>query len=226
MSENTIFVKTYDNADPRLRLHTSEIWRYSGYQGGEKNVDERMAKLLQELLTECATILSYKVCYREVERGELRLGIHSKNLQNCLRDSERVIIFAATVGLELDRRIARYGRISPTKSLLLQAYGAERVESLCNVFCEEYAEKCREEKLFVTPRFSPGYGDLELREQREIFRLLDCNRKIGVSLNASLLMTPSKSVTAVFGLSHCRQTSDISGCAACGKKNCEFRREK
>ena len=53
--------------------------------------------------------------------------------------------------------------------------------------------------MFFKPRFSPGYGDLSLEVQKEIFSLLDCPRKIGVSLGDSLLMTPSKSVTAIIG---------------------------
>ena len=45
--------------------------------------------------------------------------------------------------------------------------------------------------LFTRPRFSPGYGDLPLTVQKDFFRVLDCTRKIGLSLNDSLLMSPS-----------------------------------
>ena len=64
----------------------------------------------------------------------------------------------------------------------------------------QIAEEAAAEGRTCTPRFSPGYGDLPLETQRDVFRLLDCERKIGVWLNESLLMTPSKSVTAIFGL--------------------------
>ena len=49
-------------------------------------------------------------------------------------------------------------------------------------------------------RYSPGYGDLPLELQREIIRVLDCGRTIGITLTESLLMQPSKSVTAVIGM--------------------------
>jgi len=52
----------------------------------------------------------------------------------------------------------------------------------------------------LTSRFSPGYRDLPLTLQREIFTLLEPSRRIGLSLNASLLMSPSKSVTAIVGI--------------------------
>ena len=52
----------------------------------------------------------------------------------------------------------------------------------------------------LAARFSPGYGDLPLEFQREIFRALDVPRRIGVSLGSSCLMSPSKSVTAIVGI--------------------------
>lgn len=52
----------------------------------------------------------------------------------------------------------------------------------------------------LKPRFSAGYGDLPLEVQKDIFRVLDCPRKIGLTLNDSLLMSPTKSVTAIVGI--------------------------
>ena len=124
---------------------------------------------------------------------------HSRDLQKNLKGCCRIILFGATVGLELDRLIARYGRLSPSKALCFQAIGAERIESLCNAFNDEIDEIFREQGMYTRPRFSPGYGDLPINMQKDIFAALDCPRKIGLSLNESLLMSPSKSVTAIIG---------------------------
>ena len=126
--------------------------------------------------------------------------VDSHDLAVALRGCERVVLFAATVGHTIDRLIARYGKIAPSRALLLQAIGAERVEALCNRFCDELAKEARARGLATRPRFSPGYGDLSLELQRELFRILDCPRRIGLSLNQSLLMSPTKSVTALVGL--------------------------
>ena len=133
-------------------------------------------------------------------------------------------MFAATVGLEMDRLIARYGGVSPARSLLFQALGAERIEALCDAFCARTAEDLARQGRGVTVRFSPGYGDVPLGLQNDIFRALDCPRKIGLTLNESLLMSPSKSVTAVFGVTD-RPEGDCApgGCAACGKQDCIYR---
>ena len=77
----------------------------------------------------------------------------------------------------------------------------------------------------VTERFSPGHGDLPLALQTDIFRALDCPRKIGLTLNGSLLMSPSKSVTALFGVTDGPgRTGAGAGCAACEKQDCAYRK--
>lgn len=229
MSENTIFVKRYAPEDERLQpINRREIWRYSGYAGMPGPQEAELLQTLEQVIEELGHSFSYKVCYRRLElswQGEmpvLPFASDSKELAALLRGSREIIIFAATIGLELDRRIARYQWTAPTKALLMQAYGAERIECLCDCFCNRMKEEAKKEGLTCTARFSPGYGDLPLEKQRDFFRLLDCSRQIGVSLNESLLMSPSKSVTALFGLGSCRQEEQRK-CSRCQKKDCEFR---
>ena len=80
---------------------------------------------------------------------------------------------------------------------MFQALGAERIESLCDTFCNDMNNELG---VRLKPRFSAGYGDLPLEVQKDIFRVLDCPRKIGLTLNDSLLMSPTKSVTAIVGI--------------------------
>lgn len=206
MEQGGVRVRTYEPEDPRLRADRAEIRRYAGMARGVTAEDTGTESLLAEVMEEMKGAFAYRVCYLRTgiawdgEKPLLPFGSESRQLAGCLRGSREIVVFAVTAGMEADRRIARYQRISPTKALLAQAYGAERAERLCDVFCAEIAEEAAAEGLRCTPRFSPGYGDLPLETQRDVFRLLDCERKIGVWLNESLLMTPSKSVTAVFGL--------------------------
>lgn len=229
MSENTVFVKKYSGEEPGFEVNEREVWRYSGYLGLQESVDDELGKLLDSVKEELKGAFVYRVCYRRMElswqedRPQLTFGRDSEDLAKCLKGSSEVILFAATVGLEVDRHIAKYQRFSPTKALLMQALGAERVETLCNVFNREMKEQALQEGFSCTPRYSPGYGDLPLETQREVFRLLDCNRQIGISLNESLLMTPSKSVTAIFGLGKCVGKATEHKCENCTKTDCQFR---
>ena len=54
----------------------------------------------------------------------------------------------------------------------------------------------------LTRRYSCGYGDLPLSLQPDFVRVLDTPRKIGLACTPSLLLTPQKSVTAVW---HCEK---------------------
>lgn len=240
MFDNTIFLRKYNNEEQKLPVNEKEIWRYSGYMGLSDNVDEELKGVLSQVEEELKNSFAYKVCYRRIPiewvdgMPVLPFSCESKNLATCLKGSSEIVIFAATIGLDIDRHIAKYQRFSPTKALLMQAYGAERVEALCDAFCQDIEAEVGLEGLTCTNRFSPGYGDLPLEKQIDVFRLLDCNRQIGISLNESLLMTPSKSVTAIFGLKKCDAGSTTtmdnltSGaehkCEKCSNIHCEYRR--
>ncbi len=194
---NTVLVKSYND----LPVDRGEILRYAGCK--EETAD--LAKLVDECLGEVQGHLKYSVCYRllplDVAEDVCNLGIlnvRSRNLAENLKDCDNIIVFAATVGVEMDRLIAKYSRISPAKAVIMQAIGAERIETLCNTFCKDIA---KDEGFIARPRFSPGYGDLPLAAQRDIFLILNCSKWIGLSLNDSLLMSPTKSVTAFMGVS-------------------------
>lgn len=197
---SAVFTKNYA-APP---VDRAEILRYASARGCD---DPALAALIDECLCEVEGVLCYKLCYCELplarEDGEIGLGLiksGSDTLKKAFSGCERALLFAATVGVGLDRLIARYGTLSPAKALCLQAIGTERVEALCDLFCRETSEALASDGRLLRPRVSPGYGDLPLELQREIFALLDPARRIGVTLNDSLLMSPSKSVTALAGI--------------------------
>ena len=161
----------------------------------------------------------------KIDRDEVDLSLSrvtSRKLAERLAGCERAVVFAATVGLEIDRLIAKHSRRSPAHALCLQAIGTERTEALCDLLCEGLEEQFCAEGKRTRMRFSPGYGDLPLAMQRDIFRLLDCPRRIGLTLADSLLMTPTKSVTAVIGLGASARTCG-NKCMFCTKENCIYR---
>ena len=190
-----------------------EILRYAGCA----KADETVQALLADCLAEALPVLTYAVCFTELDPAPFTA--RSATLKRHLDGCERVVLMAATVGIGLDRLIAKYGRLSPAKALIFQAIGAERVEALCDAFC---AELETETALNARSRFSPGYGDLPIELQREVLTLLEAGKRIGVTLNDSLLMSPSKSVTAFVGLSR-EQKQTASKCRLCEKKDCAFR---
>ncbi len=179
-------------------LNEKEIFRYLGMQ--DKN--QEINKLLKECLEEINGKLTYSVCYLKtpitVDNGVdfSHFKVNSKALAKNLSGCKSAIVFVATVGIEVDRLIKKYSVISPTKAVIFQAIGAERIESLCNAFCDDL----KLEYLKIAPRFSAGYGDFSLEYQTEIFKILNPEKHLGVTLLDSKLMLPTKSVTAIVGI--------------------------
>ena len=69
----------------------------------------------------------------------------------------------------------KYGKLSPTKALFFQAIGATMIETLCDEFSQEIKSEL---SVNLKPRFSPGFGDLELTCQKDIFKILNCSKNI------------------------------------------------
>jgi hypothetical protein len=179
-------------------LNKKEVLRYMGASG-----DEALYSLMEKCMSEVEGGLSARVCYDEyalkIENGTVDLGfcrVESRDLAKNLAGCKKAIVFAATVGICVDRLIKKYSLLSPAKALCIGAIGNERVEALCDLFCEDIASKYGK----IRPRYSAGYGDLPLLMQKDIFNSLSCTKNIGVSLGDSLLMTPEKSVTAIVGI--------------------------
>ncbi len=201
---SAVTVKSYSEPE----YNTFEILRYAGMRGSSEDI----LCIIEQCQKELCGKLSYRTCRSEFEvkvsGEEVDFGfmkVHSSALAKNLSGCSSAVIFAATVGIEIDRLIAKYGSISPTKALIFQAIGAERIEALCDELNNEVklaAEACGKK---TRPRFSAGYGDFPLEAQGDMIRVLDASKKIGVSLNQSLLMSPSKSVTAVIGISRAEQ---------------------
>ncbi len=213
--DNIVYSKSYSSPP----VNEKEILRYAGVGENSSELEELIDECIEEVLPK----LYYKVCFCELPTKDFFVG-SSKDLEKNLGDCTSVILFCATIGIEIDRLIWRYSSISPLKSLLFQAIGTERIESLCDLFNYEIKEQKKKIGKFTRPRFSAGYGDFPIEAQKDIIRILDTSRKIGVNLNESLLMSPSKSVTAIIGITDKNICEDKKECEICKKEDCEYRR--
>lgn len=184
-------------------INRREILRYMGVRESSAEIEA----LIDRSISLCENKLTYKVCFAEhslkIDGDICQIActsVQSRDLAKCLSKCDKAVIFAATVGIDLDRLILRYGKSEPSVSVCLQAIGAERIEALCDALCAYLSEIYSSEGKRLRPRFSAGYGDLPLSFQRVIFTALDCPRRIGLTLNDSLMMSPTKSVTAIVGI--------------------------
>ena len=106
---------------------------------------------------------------------------------------------------------------------LADGCGSALVEQGCDRAQEEIAARFPD--LYLTDRFSPGYGDLPLCVQPALCRAAG-GGSLGVYVTESYLMNPQKTVSAVIGLADTPQRARIRGCAYCAlRSQCTMRKE-
>ncbi|RFZ78024.1 Vitamin B12 dependent methionine synthase activation subunit [Lacrimispora amygdalina] len=214
-----------------MEISRKEILRYLGY--GNKEGDEQVSALIEEALEELLAAASPKSIYRSypltlLPENEIDFTVfrtRSRNLSRNLADCEEVILFAATLGTGVDVLLHKYTRLQMSKAVIMQAAAAAVIEEYCDGVNRKLKQEYEEKGLYLRPRFSPGYGDFSLECQKEITAVLETPKRIGIMLTESLLMTPSKSVTAVMGASKKPYRCEIKGCESCEKLDCVYRRQ-
>ena len=224
-------------------VNVREIYRYLGY--GANIPDDNIKSMIETVLENLIQVIKPKSIYniydcRSAETEVMLIGegdktnlnvseavvFESRNLASNLRQCSRVVLLAATLGIEADKLMQKYELLNMAKASMVQSCGAACIEAYCDILqeniCEE-ASKCFGEKMYLRPRFSPGYGDLALENQKQIFSMLECTKRAGITLTDSLIMYPTKSVTAFIGLTDNPQSCHIDKCSSCDNTVCEYR---
>lgn len=213
-----------------ISVDKKEVLRYLGYGRNEADIQvmQSIESGIEKLQHAAQPRWLYEVFPLRLEsENQINFSCfqaHSKNLSKNLKGCEKVVIFAATLGIQVDLLIERYVKLQISQGVIMQAIAAAMIEQFCDQCQEEIRQKMELEGWYLRPRFSPGYGDFSLNHQTEIISVLQCPKKIGLTLTDSLLMAPAKSVTAVIGLSRTPQPCHRHGCEVCEKKDCAFRR--
>ncbi|RLB29076.1 MAG: hypothetical protein DRH11_16450 [Deltaproteobacteria bacterium] len=160
---------------------------------------------------------------------ELKEGpvFRSPKIAKSLAGCTHVVCFIATIGQGLEHRVReKFEANRLSEAYILDALGSVLVEDLVQQFQEFIAKKCAIQGEYVTLRFSPGYCDWPLEEQRKLFSLFHPSR-LKVRLSKSCLMVPRKSVSGIFGIAprgDGQHYSLYNPCTECSAKNCSARR--
>ena len=184
-----------------------EILRYLGYKKNQlpdAEVDSCISRCLEELgaVAEPRSVhRRFPIIRREGSLTIAGILYDSRSLEKLLASCEEAVLFAATLGIGVDRLLARSQLRDLRDALVLQACAAAVIEAYCDDIDQQIRSEAGRENRQTTRRFSPGYGDLDISVQRGLCRVLDTERQIGLTLTESCMMVPVKSVTAIIGLS-------------------------
>ena len=216
-----------------VTIPKAEVKRYMGFRGPvdiTPGTDAMIARAVSSLEKDCSPKSISKEFSVTVEGLSVRFAdviIESRSLARNLAGCTSCVLFAATAGPFCDMLVKRAAVTSSAYASCCQAAGAAAIEAYCDMINDKIRNEYEAKGLFARPRFSPGYGDLALSHQKDWFRLLDITKNTGIELTDSLLMVPTKSVTAIIGLSPNRLPCVRQGCEACTMSAaCAFSRKE
>ncbi len=212
-----------------MKLDLDEALRYLGAgAGAPEDLRTQAAQAAGELEAALTPKYTYRVL--ELQRREnsfsmpqagLALTGHTAGVM--LAQCNRAVLLACTLGAGFDAMLRREQARDMARAVILDACGSALVEAGCDAAERELAERLP--GLYLTDRFSPGYGDLPLELQPLICAALDTRRRLGLHVTDSLLLNPAKSVTAILGVSDRPQMARVRGCAHCSmRESCAIRK--
>jgi hypothetical protein len=215
-----------------MKVEKKEVLRYLGYKNQkiDKNTIDLIKLCSEEIISICKERFVYKTFDIVREDGcmfllDSMLVLKGNDIKNHLINSKKCVIMAATLGIEVDSKIAYYSRFNITKALIMDACATTAIESLCDEVQIEIMNSALEDNLHITNRYSPGYGDFSIENQGDILNVLEAYKRIGLSVTDSNIMLPRKSVTALIGLSDIPNSLSMDKCNNCINVNCTFRKD-
>lgn len=141
------------------------------------------------------------------------------NVGEFLGQSRRIAAFVVTAGEE----ISHMGASDPFTAWVNDCVGSWAAECAADALMERVRRHLLSDE-DLTLRYSPGYCGMEIREQQNLFQLVDAARA-GVTLLPSLLMHPLKSISGLVGLAPKETLAQHrSPCDLCLRKQCHMRR--
>ena len=178
---------TIDNGELKRRLSVSKEFDVSAFDG-----------YVQRMLKECTP----KACFVRVPVSVDESGaafpfgrVESRDLAKNLCGCSEAFVFAVTLGHGCERFLSKVSHLSAADFFVYDAIGSSLAESVC-----DEAERIIKGSLECKPRFSPGYGDFPLENQREVLSYLGAEKHLGITLTESKLMIPQKSITAILAV--------------------------
>lgn len=183
--------------EPHVRR--AEMLRYArcGDGVGVEKEAEQAQRLVDDLIRPAAAAVVFDIKRDGEKIFVADTELEGKSIKKLLAPCNKCVVMAITVGFELDMKIAALGSSSPALSLLADAAASSAVEDACDACCESIESELG---VKLTPRFSPGYGDLPMNIQPALLTLTNARRDLGLTVGAGCMLSPIKSVTAIAGI--------------------------
>ena len=216
-----------------IGINTQQVLKTIGYQG-DCVPSARTMSLVDEYLENFHNLVepSYSYIIRDVEwvQGSIsfirnEVIFKSQVIARLLEQCQKVVVFAVTIGNHLEEmvnQLAEDGLV--LQATVLDAIGSSAVEKVAEFVETSIREVAGAQGLSTSRRFSPGYCDWNVGQQRMLFWALNGDTA-DIRLTRTCLMIPQKSISGIIGIGACNGTLEsYNPCRTCQKQLCPGRR--
>jgi len=193
-----------------IPLPMDAVYRRLGYKRGITKVDVHEREEIERHIDYAVAIVSLKgaglrVSLKEVTPHLVVLGtdveIESAKLARFLKGCKEALFIGSTAGSEVMDAIRKDTEGGDmTRGVVIDAVASEMTDAALDWITGFFNRLlARENARLTSGRFSAGYGDFLLENQKLMYDTLELDR-IGVKINENFILIPEKSVTAVAGI--------------------------
>lgn len=211
-------------------INRAEAFRYIGIKDTPDNATMLLADECEKMLL---AEIAPKFCWAyadilqhtqtQVKLSGYTLSLTGNDVSAHLKGCHGVVLMCATLGNNVDKLLRQVQTQDMAKAVILDAMASASIEQVCDEAEKEIS--ARLENKHFTWRFSPGYGDFPLDVQKEFLSALNTQKVIGVCVNRSGMLIPTKSVTAVIGVYEKPIEKEKHGCERCNMRDrCNYRK--
>ena len=195
--------------DIRIKISRDNVLKILKFKKGKTIVSENVLELINELIEEGRNLCAPRALYKNYEvasadRDKVVLqgaafDLRGKSITHHLWRARKVTLLAVTIGPKVEERIKELtDRGNITSAAIMDAVGSEAVEGAAGYINELVNGKAREAGFRTVARYSPGYADWELKDQKGLIKQIN-GQQIGITVTGSSIMRPEKSISAAIG---------------------------
>lgn len=200
----------------------------------DRSVENPVVSDILEIFGQLNTIAEIRGGYsilNKIERnsktGEIKIEDQtiktSPKICKLLEGTEQIAVFICTAGRGFSDYAQEYNRAGDyLKGYIVDTFGSTLVEKSMDFIQAELERLLAKEGLQITNRYSPGYCNWPVDDQKQLFSLLPRN-ECAIELSDSCLMVPVKSVSGIIGIGKNVRKSSYS-CDICNNQTCIYRR--
>lgn len=217
----------------QIDIDSEQVLRNIGYETSNK-LPARVVTLVGDYLEYINNLIdpSYSCVIRDIKlvQGaytfiEGSVLFKSKVIARLLDKCQKVAVFAMTIGDFLEETVSQLAEDGLVlQATVLDAIGSAAVESVADYLQNRIKDVAEKNGLCISQRFSPGYCDWNVNQQKMIFEAMN-EENTGVVLTEGCLMIPQKSISGIIGIGPCDNGIETyDPCSTCLKEDCPGRR--